>query len=70
MRDNGDENEIFKSLKSVIKTKGKPLPAIAKKMLGDNEISQNLPVRNFSGEKTNKQEKMLKTFVKWLLLPY
>lgn len=70
INDNGDENEIFKSLEGIGKIKGKPLPAIAKKVLGDVEVPQNIPIRNFSGEQANTQGKKLKTFVKWLLLPY
>lgn len=70
MKDNGDKNEIFKSLESINKTKGKPLPVPLKKVLGSTEISQNLPVEDFSGEQASKQGKQLKTFVKWLLLPY
>ena len=66
-KENGEKNEIFKTIESLPKTKGRPQLYPAKKVLGTNQISQELPVKNFSTE-GNSKEKNIKTLIKWFFL--
>ncbi len=68
IKDNDEQNEIFKMFVNFPKTKGTPTLYPAKKVLGTSEISQELQVRNFSEEKDNSKEKNMKNIVKWLFL--
>ncbi len=69
-KSNGEKNEIFKAFESLPKTKGNPLQNKQKKVLGSEESEESLPIKDFSDSKEDTSGKRLKTFVKWLILPY
>lgn len=70
IKSNGEKSEIFKAFESLPKTKGKPLQNKQKKVLGSEQFREELPVKDFSDSEKDNSGKRLKTFVKWLILPY
>lgn len=62
----GNKNAVFKMFEALPKAKGIPPLYPRKKVLGDSEISQNLPSKDFSNDKTSNAGKVVKTVVKWM----
>ncbi len=71
---NGNCNEIFNSIKKIIKIKGKPQLAEAKNVLGEKIDIKNLPIRSF--KKEIKDASLFNSidnvviFLKWILKIY
>lgn len=66
INNDGGKNAIFNMFEALPKTKGTPLLYGTKKILGTSEISQNLPTKDFSNDRTGKTGKIVKTLIKWM----
>lgn len=70
LKNNGDKKEVFLSIENLPKTKGEPQLPPAKKVLGTDEFNKNLPIKDFSKNKTSSEGERIKSFMKWLLLAH
>lgn len=67
MKGKDEQNEIFQTFVDLPKTKGVPTLFPPKKVLG-GEVSDEIPVKDFSNEETDDSVKNIKKVIKWFLL--